>query len=248
MRPETTLRRILIAAECSADAEAALRLADLFLAVSPAELGGLLLDEGLWSNIGRFPRQSIVTMEGAMMDAPSGQEVRFLRENDARAFQKSLSTVAKTRSVKWSFERHSGDLSRGILEEARAWDILFLGYRGLHNRPGQVVLLESENTKNDQARHFAYDLARLSNTSVLTVSLKLSTEQSETEQAFRITVNSEQLLLEHLSRINAHSVVIDVSSGPLQTMDQLRRALDAARCPIVVLGAGNRLELREDGE
>jgi hypothetical protein len=238
-------RRILIAAECFADAEAALRLFDQGLAASSTELGGLLADNDLWENFTRYPKQSVVTLEGVMMEPPSGQKLHALRAGDARAFQKKLAAVAHAKSVKWSFERRSGELIQCVRQVANAWDILLLGYRTLHKRPGKVVLIGTGAQTEDRAQQVADDLAHVLHTSVLVLSLSMPAAKSDPQGMLRITVDTEQQMLTQLSRINAASVVVDMSFGPLRTLDQLRQTLDAARCPVVVLCAGQKLDIEE---
>lgn len=49
---------------------------------------------------------------------------------------------------------------------------------------------------------------------------------------------TESELLARISRMNAAAVVLDLQAGPFHSHDQLRQLLAAARCPVLVLGAG----------
>ena len=103
-----------------------------------------------------------------------------------------------------------------------------LGYRDLHKRPGQVVLIAARSDEGGRAQTLAHDLALALKSSVLTLSLPSEDGENETTEA---------QLLSQLSRVNAATVVVDLAASPFRTEDQLRQALDAARCPIVVLGS-----------
>ena len=89
-----------------------------------------------------------------------------------------------------------------------------------------------------KANLLAQDLERASRTDLITTSL--GSERSNVsgtasaEEAFQI----ECTLLVRVGRIHTPAVVLDLSMGPLQFHDHLRRFLAVARCPAVVLGEG----------
>lgn len=232
-----THTRIIIGAGCFADAEAAMRLADQILANLPAEVGGVLVAEDAMTDVVRLPGQRVVTSGGSLMDPPSARQIQILAESDARAFQDRLATIARARSTKWYFERRSGDLIRCLFEAAKGWDILLLGYREMHKRPGQVVVVTAASQGSSRANKLARELAQVLKTSVLVLSL--STEGGDTDPTYpaRIAMDSEPGLLDRLSRINASAVVVDLAASPLQTEDQLRQLLEAARCPVIAFGS-----------
>lgn len=236
MAPPKPKTRILIGAGCFADAEAAMRLVDRILTSLPAELGGVLVDEDVMGGGARWPGQRVVTMRGALVAPPSLPQIRTLQASDARAFRNRLAALARTQSLKWSFERRGGDLIHGMFEAAQGWDILLLGHRELHKRPGHVVILTSDPTASDRAAALARNLAGVLTTSVLTLCLSDKDAGSDATGSVRITVRSPADLLAHLGRINAAAVVIDLATSPPQMQDQLRQLLDAARCPVAVLG------------
>lgn len=231
-----THTRIMIGAGCFADAEAAMRLADQILANLPAELGGVLVEEDVMTDIVRLPGQRVVTSGGSLMEPPSAREVLILAESDARAFQDRLATIARARSAKWCFERRGGDLIHGLFEAARGWDILLLGYRALHKRPGQVVVVTAGSQGSSRATKLAGELAQVLKTNALMLSLSAEDGETGLAEPTRIAMDSESGLLTQLGRINASVVVVDLAASPLQTEDQLRQLLEAARCPVVVLG------------
>lgn len=229
--------RILIGAGCFADAEAAMRLVERILASYPAELGGILIEEDVMTNIVQLPGQRVVTSGGSLMIPPSARQIQTLAESDARAFREKLATIARARSTNWIFERRGGDLIHGLFEAAKGWDILLLGYREMHKRHGQIVVVTTASRGSPRANKLAGELAQVLETGVLVLSLSTENEETNLPDPSRIAEESEPKLLAQLSRINASAVVIDLEASPLQTEDQLRQLLEAARCPVVVLGA-----------
>jgi hypothetical protein len=229
--------RILIGAGSFADAETAIRLADRIAANLPAELGGVLVDEGLMIGIVSLPGQRVVSSGGALQLPPSVQQVSNLIQADAKAFRHRLSTIARGRTVKWSFEQRSGDLISGLCEAAKGWDILLLGYREMHKRPGQVVVVAYASPRAEKAKKLANDLARVLKADVLELCLFSDEDGAKTSDPGCSAVNSEHELLLQLERISASAVVVDLAASPLRSGDQLRHLLEAARCPVFVLGA-----------
>lgn len=237
MASSRTVTRILIGAGCFADADAAMRLTDRILASIPAELGGVLIEDDAMADIAHVPTQRVVTPGGALMVPPSTNELRITAESDARAFRNKLATIARTRSTTWHFERRGGDLILGLFEAAKGWDILLLGYREMHKRPGQVVVLTVASEGVSRARAFADELALVLNASVQELSTSGVDEQSDLNGSVHGAVEREPALFAQMSRINASAVVVDLAAGPLRSKEHLHRLLEAARCPVFVLGA-----------
>ncbi|WP_146348179.1 hypothetical protein [Falsiphaeobacter marinintestinus] len=235
MADSGTYTRIMIGAGCFADAQAAMRLADQILATLPAELGGILIEEDVMADIVQLPGQRVVTSGGSLMVPPSARQIQILADSDARAFRDKLSKIARARSAKWYFERRVGELIHGLFEASKGWDILLLGYREMHKRPGQVVVVTTASRGSARAEKLAGELAQVLETELLV----LATEESEAtpSEPSRVTMDNEPKLLAQLSRINASAVVVDLAACPLQTENQIRQLLEAARCPVVVLGA-----------
>ena len=48
-----------------------------------------------------------------------------------------------------------------------------------------------------------------------------------------------------LARTNAQAVMIDLAQGPVKTVHDLSRLLDASRCPLIVFDASNAFGLLE---
>ncbi len=227
-------RRILIGAGSFADARAALRLAERLAGDLAAELGGMLVEEAILYEIADLPKPRVITSSGTMIVAPSRARLRTLVEGDARAFRETLSALARSR--KWSFERRRGELISGLCQAARGWDLLLLGHRETQRLPGRVVLIAPPEGAGEAAAGLAGDLAAALRTDV--VALRLGPEQPGGTAQGSEHLGGEDALLARIGRIHAAAVVLDLSAGPLRTYDQLRRLHAAARCPLVVLGAG----------
>jgi len=229
-------RRILIGAGSFADARAALRLVERLTASLSAELGGMLVEETMLAELADLPRQRVITSRGTFVVAPSPSQIRIAIESDAKAFRQTLSALAQRQ--KWSFERRRGELISGLCETAKGWDVLLLGHRETHRLNGQVILIAPPADASQSAEDLAEDLASGLGTS--TIRLSMDPARPGTFDVFPVTEHfaDEDALLTRIGRIHASAVVLDLSAGPLRTYDQLRHLLAAARCPIVVLGAG----------
>lgn len=229
-----TYQRILIAAGTYADAEPALRLAGRLIADSAEELGGLLIEDTLLGELAALPRQRVVTVAGNLVEAPSQERFRSLLESDARAFRDSLSALAQSR--KWFFDRQSGELVSLIFAAAGLKDMLILGHRTTHRVPGRVVLVVPPAEAVHDALHLAEALARAFGTETVALSLPGSDASGALPELEQLP--DEAALLARIGQIHASAVILDLSAGPLHEADQLRAVLATARCPVVVLGAG----------
>lgn len=231
--PSKPSKRLLIGASCFADAKAALRLAERLGGTLFGELGGLLVEETIVTEIVDLPWQRVVTSSGTFVVVPSRQQIRTLVESDAKAFRDTLSGLAQSKARKWSFERRHGDLISGLCAAAAGWDILLLGHRETHRQAGKIVVIAPPVTAPQSAIELAEDLAKALRTELVTASI--GTEETPAQQ--HMPFSSDAALLAYINRTSASAVVLDLSAGPLRTHDQLRHVLAAARCPVLVLGA-----------
>ncbi|SEQ14711.1 hypothetical protein [Thalassovita taeanensis] len=235
--PPKPPKRLLIGAGSFADALGALRLAERLAETLAGDLGGLLVEEAVVTEVVGLPGQRVVTASGTLVVAPTRQQVRTLMEGDAKAFRDTLSGLAQSRTRNWSFERRHGDLIGGLCEAARGWDLLLLGYRETHRRAGRVVLIAPPTGASQVAPDLAEDLAKALRTDLYVLSLDADAAMPEDEGGHREQFTSDTAMLGRISRMNASAVVLDLSTGPLRTHNQLRHLLAAARCPVLVLGA-----------
>lgn len=241
-------RRVLIAAGCLADARAALRLTTYFTDSETGEIGGVLVEETLVSEVAVLPNQQVVTTGGAMVIAPTPSQLHRIAESEARAFRQALSEAAKGR--KWTFERQRGDLISGIFDAARDWDLLVLGYHEIGKLKGGVVLIAPAKAAAPEASHLAEVIAKRVGTRTLTLTLDADQAAQGSPSADTRSFPSERELLSYVGRIRASAVVLDISAGPLRTPDQLRRLVEVARCPLVLLGVpsqGSQADRQETG-
>jgi nucleotide-binding universal stress UspA family protein len=222
--PPPARRRILIGAGCYADARAAMEIAERLAASAGYDLGGLLLDDPAASETAITPGHRVVTCSGALMLAPDRAQMQRAMASDARAFRAQLSRIAESHAVSWSFEQRRGELFSGLIRAAHGWDLLMIGYRRLRRRTGLVVVIGSGPEPGD------VEGAALANTlaSILrTGTIRLDAGGGDDTAA----------LLARIGRIHAALIVTDAGRGPFRTGDQLRRLVEAARCPVLVLGA-----------
>lgn len=56
---------------------------------------------------------------------------------------------------------------------------------------------------------------------------------------------TEGMIIDQISRVNAAAIVLDLDSGPLRSVDHLRDLFEAARCPVLILGA-SRFRANDD--
>ncbi len=229
-------RRILIGAGSYADAKSAFRLVERLAGELVTELGGLLVEETLLTEITGLPKQRVITSSGSMIVAPSRKQIRTLVRSDERAFRETLSTLAHSR--KWSFERQRGDLISGLCEAAKDWDLLLLGHRVALRLTGCVVLVAPATDATTDAERLAGEMANALGTGSVVLTLDPHGPPTDAEHREGEHFENERALLERIARIHASAVVLDLATGPLRTYEQLRHLLAAARCPIVVLGAG----------
>ncbi len=236
-KPPNPSKRLLIGAGSFADALGALRLAEQLSETLTGDLGGLLVEETVVTEVVDVPGQRVVTSGGKVVVAPSPRQVRTLMESDARAFRDTLSGLAKAKMRKWSFERRHGDLISGLCEASRGWDLLLLGHREIHRRAGRVVLIAPPRAASQAVADLAGDLAQTLATDLVAVSLGPDISEPNDAPEGRELLTSEAAMLARISRINASIVALDLSAGPFHTHDQLRLLMAAARCPVLVLGA-----------
>lgn len=242
MRDPDTTTRILIGAGSYADAQTAIHLAEQLAGMLPTEMGGVLIEDSLFVGMARLPGQRVITSNGTLLVAPSASQAQALIEGDARAFRQTLAKMAQTRALKWTFEQRRGDLIGSLCDAARGWDILLLGYRRLHRRHGRVVVIAPPVEPSPALNRLAVDLADALHTDILTLAVNgrsdLPRETVQTTSTTnRIELDNDDGLLSCLNRINAAAVIVDMKAGPLHHQYQLRQLLNAARCPVVVLGA-----------
>lgn len=236
MHSSGSLTRILIGAVSFADAELALRLADRIAQSHIAELRGVLIDEDLLADLVALPGQRIVTPAGQVTHPPSEQELQTLVAADARAFRDMLARIAGTRDLKWSFERRRGRLIDALRAAAKDWDLLILGHREMHRRPGRVVHVTPASGASERAERLAADLAEKLKTELVTLSLPRTGATEPPATTGPADVARDARFLARLSRINAAAVLVDLATVPLQSEDDLRLLLEAARCPVCILG------------
>ena len=228
---------ILVGASSFVDASEALRLIDRLMADLRPRLGGILVEDSETSAICALPNQRVVTASGTLALAPTHAQIRTLMEADARAFRQSLARLAEGVGAPWTFEHEMGDLIHQGLRTALSWDIFVLAYRRINAVSGKVVLVTAPSVKPSRADSLSQALAvQLSAERIeFTVDPSSDAEPHQDSGTSRHVQTLEQAL-RGLGRINAQAVVLDLSGGLIEQADDLRRLVDAARCPVFVHG------------
>lgn len=212
--------RILIGAVSFADAESALRLAEKMSAALTLDLGGLLIED---TDATGSPRARLVTSTGVLVPGPTAEQAVMIARAEARAFRAALSRLAAARGVGWSFETRTGELVSGLIGESQGWDLLAIGYRQIRKPSGRIILIGTEGGGGGEADTVVDALAAAPGARVE-----------------RLPWPDDGATLDRLSRSHAAAVVVDLSGGDVPTEDALRRLIDAARCPVLIVGAGPR--------
>ena len=226
--PSPPLRRILIGAGCYADARDAVEIAEHLAAAMRLDLIGLMLDDPAAQETAVTPRQRVVTASGAMILALDRQQMRLVMASDARAFRLHLARIAEIHALPWSFEQQTGELLSGLCRAAQDWDLMMIGQRR-SRRTGGPVLVVSGTTAPQNADEAALIDALATALQTRALHLRVG-EPLETAMPD---------LLEKIARTGAALVVTHAGSGPFRTEDQLRQLVDAARCPVLVLGVAH---------
>lgn len=235
---KTSSWRILVGASSFADAQSALALIERLAGPRLGGLGGLFLEEESLSDISGLPMQRLVTSGGSLTPVPSRKELGALFERDAMAFRNMISGIAQSR--KWEFATRRGELISSLFDVAQAqgWDLLFVGYSVARRPRRQVVLIAPPPEASPRAAELAGELAQALGTELRSLDLYADGTAAEPGLSEAEPISDIDALFARLSRLPAAALVIDISAGPLRSASDLRRLRLAARCPMIILGAG----------
>ncbi|WP_101065495.1 hypothetical protein [Roseovarius salinarum] len=247
-RPAITRKRLLIGAGSLADAASALQLAEiLVLRQMASDLGGLMVEDPAWLSFSERPAGKLVTFGGEVTGAPSPQAAARLVEREARAFREKLELLARRRRVEWSFDQQTGDLVANIVGAAPKWDVVLIGHGRLQRGAGRVVWLSpADPDAAQEVRDIADTVARGLGTEA--VAFALDEADAPATPQTRITFPDPDALLAGLSRTYAAAVITDIRAGPFADAASLRALVDAARCPVLLLGADPASAGRPEGQ
>lgn len=211
--------RIILGAQSTSDAEAALPLLHAYLNWRRGRLVGLFeSNQTLRFTVGT--RQRVVTLGGRQVPLPTEEVRRNLALRDAQAFRRLLTGVAEKKSLDCDFLEVDSDIVAGICGTAAGRDVAILAQRSVIGRPGPVFLIGGEAPAGPPA--FAEALAQALGTQWLAL------------HAWSAATGAA--ILGRVDRAHAGAIVLDCSTGGLLRRD-LDRLVDAARCPVVLFGA-----------
>ncbi|WP_347311914.1 hypothetical protein [Defluviimonas sp. SAOS-178_SWC] len=223
--PDPKRRRFLIGAASFADAESVLRLAEQISGALALELGGLLIEDSNAFGDGGPPRARVVTSTGFVVPGPSAAQAGMIARAEARAFRAALSRLAAACGSDWSFETRAGELVSGLIGASRSWDLVAIGYRQTRRSSGRVILIGAGHGDGREAEALV---------DALVAALGVRVE--------RMPQPNDVDALNKLSRSHAAAVVLDLSGGTMMPEVELRRLVDAARCPVLIVGAGHQTD------
>jgi len=243
----TRALRVLVGAGSFADAETALRIARHLVARGAGSLGGLLVEEEALAALCSLPHQRVISMTGAILAAPTPARMRAIINADARAFRQMLEDLSAPSGSGSSFEVETGDLVVTTIASAQGWDVLVLGHSEVHRRAGRVIHLTGPDGNKEGPGEMAEGLARVLNTGLDIYRVSpdhTDTRMTSSGRSFRF--DTLETALAGLARTNTQAVVTDLASGPVRSPAELRRLLEAARCPVVVLGAAKSQAIQQN--
>ena len=218
--PTPRLPRLLIAAECFSDAQSAFRLVRPLQELFSAQLSGLLSSHE-FAEYAVTAGQQIVSATGSFVDIPSPRHAHGIAAGEARAFRRALAEVADKDTRDWTFRSLSGELISEVCGLAAPEDVVLLGRRPICRSEGRVLLIGSDTSRRQSARALAERMALALMTAVREIEVRRGGND----------------VLRTVDRSHAALVVADFREGPLKKESELRALFEAARCPVVILGA-----------
>ena len=144
---------------------------------------------------------------------------KLLLESDAKAFRDSLIRLAKGGTASWRFGREKGEPVSSLLSTQQEWILLVIGHRIIGRQSGRVVTLLPQGESASRTRSLSRNLSQVLNTAVLELDWRLR----------------ENELLTTISATSAAVVVIDAASESSRGQDRIRKLLEAARCPVLIV-------------
>lgn len=220
-------RRVLVIANCYADARTAIPLAMRLARSARAEVLGVFGEDPVTRDL---PGVAFAAEAGG---GASAQRMLAAFQRDARAFEADLSRAAARATLSWSFRRLSGTLEAILQDIAERGDIALMGYRQTLQVAGPVVVLSERDESPALAlgAELAHGLRR---------PLRLVTmgrpggPHAPGRADGRDEVADFDAALRLLDGLAAAAVVVDADSPSLATPGRIQRLREAARCPVIL--------------
>lgn len=236
-------KRVLIGAGSFAEAEGALRLVEAIARLHAAELHGLLLSELATQEMAQAFGGRVVSLSGHIRAAPTGEQIRHLSRGEERAFRQALARLAEARGASWSFESRTGELSRTVSETFAQWDFFVVARQRRRMSAGRVVLLHALGGRvRGEGRRLA---ELLGGAHSRVVELALPDAGAPAGEAAEAGTAAPQSAA--IGQGDAALLILDLAGARRIDEGWLRRILDAARCPVLILGPGAGDEGPEEG-
>jgi len=234
--------RVVVAASCHADAEAALALAAALARMTGAELHGVLVRDQAVIEAATHPGARLLGYGGRPAPRMSGEAMLRAFEADARRLERDLARLSKPARGA-AFRILTGRLPEALRTAAAAGDFAVLGFRRLryHGRPdagrdGADLVLALGAGIDPPA--FAADLARALGRHL--VVLAASGEETRIAAWFDArpgprpdirAYRGAEGLVAALDRLGPEGVVLATEERDPRALDRL---VEAARCPVIL--------------
>lgn len=235
--PATTRRRMLVGAASFADARSALDLAKVIARDHALDLYGLLMNEAAAAaQSDTFPA-ALITMTGHVLATPGSDELHRLFRAEERAFRRALSHMAEERGTAWSFESRAGELTVEASSASQNWDFQVIGHYAARRNPGRIVLLRTSRPGHQEGETIATTIRAAIGGSLEIVDLPSGWSRREETAA-------EPAPMARLGGGDIGLVIIDLSGAAPPNAVRLRRLLEKARYPLVIIGPRDGTESR----
>lgn len=137
----SSIRRILVALDASADSLAGLEAAAQLAAEREAEIAGLFVEETDLLRVGRLPGTREIPLFAEEPRALEAGDLERQLRGQARTARDALRSVAERLEVRWSFRTARGEVAAELAEAGAGADLLAVGATGrsLARPPGSTV-------------------------------------------------------------------------------------------------------------
>lgn len=232
--------RVILGATCYADAEGGLQIAVALAQQVRADLHGYLVaDDEIMASVAS-PKARIVTYAGARAETVTSRSMHAAFHSDARLFQDRLAKAARLASLRMRFNEARGRLANLLSENASGGDLLVFGFRQV-SRPSRrhdVVIIFGSGEPDPQLLTLGVELAGAQN-----VRLTLFADPAWHEGLradvkalglFRFEMIAVKTRADVLTRLETLSPTVVFAADSQADEPEIRRLIDAARCPVVV--------------
>ena len=231
--------RVILAASCYTDAQAALDLATLLARQMGRELVGLLVEEQAVHFHASMPFARTVATPGTTREEITAKKMQDAFARDAREFEARLRMLGEQENLSWSFRTMHGKLRIKGESEATAEDFLILG--GHLSRSHKSAILVVFGPHADPALvDLSTQIASDTDHPIIALVAADETTGAIQEPNFPPALHTKTLaygdndaLFRLVGRTGAAALII---SAECRQRCDLERLIEAARCPVIIAG------------